>query len=200
MNRICVVTQHKCEWDQTKAKYVFESNTLRNLPALCRTLWFPPVWLIHQRAIWNITSKSGYSKQDLTNQGLGSASNSDYWSVIISLSCFCPTSFTLTMSKYVLQLALKRVLKGQKLKAWLIFKSWISVNGIPPLSYVTWRRCAMFLSNITCKCSLCVLVGEYESDTIQPLLIGKRVYKNLNSYLIHAQTSSPNRESGTPIT
>ena len=31
-------------------------------------------------------------------------------------------------------------------------------------------------------------------------IIGTRVLKSLNSYLIHAQTSSPNRESGTPIT
>lgn len=94
MDQICVVKQRKCEGDQTKRKNVLKSNSLHNLPALCRTLWFPPVWLIHHRVIWNVTStpwfsllrvRVGLRKSVYTNPGLKVVNQ--VWIILVK-NCF----------------------------------------------------------------------------------------------------------------
>ena len=95
-----------------------------------------------------------------------------------------------------------------------IFKSWISVNG--PLYWglirnepaAPWEELPsnttcprVLLSNTTYPQALALCFGwKIRIRHFPTSALGKRVFKNLNSYLIHAQTSSPNRESGTPIT
>ena len=88
----------------------------------------------------------------------------------------------------------KKALQPQSYKTEIkILPAWEFLRSEPARGAA--KHVDMLLSNITYPLLLTLCFGW--RIRIRPT---NEIFNNLNSYLIHAQTSSPNRESGTPIT